>query len=229
MEPIPMRDSDRRRGWENLMRITGGVGLVLRGCTAETKESITFPCGWIPSFTNARSSFKHVTSVTKRMKKPVNPKILILCFLVGIQLVPLHDARAERPRSEVSLGFLTHKTGLSLVDYNYTVFQTEDHDFSVGVGTLLAAGGTSIAWKYYAYRGFADFYSVVALQFVSGMSDAPPKMIPFVSLGMEYQVFDGNYINVGVNQWVTTGLRQINEFRQGDYMILPQVSWGWRW
>ena len=83
---------------------------------------------------------------------------------LGALTLGLGTADAKQPRSELSFGFLTHKTSVSLLDYHYAVFQTDDHDLSIGVGTLLAYHSSALAWKYYACRGFADFYSVLAFQ-----------------------------------------------------------------
>ena len=160
--------------------------------------------------------------------KPTLELLAVVVFL-GALTLGVGTADAKRPRSELSFGFLTHKTSVSFLDYHYALFQTDDHDVSIGVGTLLAYHSSALAWKYYAYRGFADFYSVLAFQYGAGMGTAPAKVIPSVSLGMEFGVFSGNYLNIGVNQWVNTGLMQLNQFRMSDYFILPQASWGWRW
>ena len=156
-------------------------------------------------------------------------QIYLMILILGLTGFQLEHAHAERPRSEVSLGFLTHRMGISFVDYHYIAVQTENHDISIGIGTILAYAAYSLGWKYYIYRGFADIYWTFALQYGSGMSKAPPKLIPFSSVGLEFQFWTNNYVNVGVNQWVTTRLTELNQTTMDDHLILPQLSWGWRW
>jgi len=149
--------------------------------------------------------------------------------LFGASTFAVESAHAERPRSEVSIGFLTHKAGPSFVDYHYTVLQSDTHSLSVGLGTLIAYAGLSLAWKYYPMPSIADIYTVFSLQHGSGMGNAPPKTMPVFSIGIEFLFWDNNALNLGVTQWITTGLQHIDEMAMDDYMIMPQASYGWRW
>ena len=146
-----------------------------------------------------------------------------------ICLLSVQAAHAERPRSECSIGFLSHKSGPSFFDYHYTVLQTEHHGLSVGIGTLIAYTSLSVAWKYYPIPHLADVYSVISLQHGSGMGNAPPKVIPAMSIGVEFKFWENKYINLGLTQWVSSGLARLEDTTMEDYFILPQISWGWRW
>ena len=110
---------------------------------------------------------------------------IILAALVFVA----SNAHAEAPASQtphkththdLSVGFLSHKVGTSLVSYARTLWANEDHELYAGVGTLVALNTAALGWKSYLMRDFVDVYVVGAALVMAGMSDKiiPPPLSP---------------------------------------------------
>ena len=96
----------------------------------------------------------------------------------------------------VAVGFIDHKTGMSLVGYARTLKQTEKHEFFIGAGTMIAAFTASAGWKYYFNNAPIQFYSVLSIQGVNGMGGG--FIAPVISLGFEKNLYKKWHINFGV-------------------------------
>ena len=96
----------------------------------------------------------------------------------------------------VAVGFLDHKTGMSLVGYARTLKQTEKYDFFIGAGTLIAAFTASAGWKYYFNDAPIKFYSVLSMQGINGMGAG--FIAPVISLGFEKNLYKKWHVNFGV-------------------------------
>jgi|GEM_PF-835490 len=108
--------------------------------------------------------------------------------------------RKEKPKKYLSVGFLDHKTGMSLIGYAQTLKQTEKHEFFVGGGTLIAMFTASAGWKYFFYDGYIQAYSVLSIQGVSGMGGG--FIAPVISLGIEKRLYKKWFINLGGNSTI---------------------------
>jgi len=106
----------------------------------------------------------------------------------------------HHPDRYVSVGFLDHKTGTSLVGFAKTIWQNDKHDIFIGGGTLIAAFTASIGWKYYFNDSSFRPYSVLAIHGVSNMGGS--FSAPFVSLGVEKNIWKRLFINGGLNSTI---------------------------
>ena len=99
-------------------------------------------------------------------------------------------------REYIAVGFLDHKTGISLVGYARTLKQTEKHEFFIGAGTMIAAFTASAGWKYYFNYAPIQFYSVLSIQGVNGMGGS--FITPVISLGVEKNLYKKWFINSSI-------------------------------
>ena len=138
---------------------------------------------------------------------------LIIIFSILLTAI---IGQTEKPKHYRSIGFLDHKTGLSLLGYARTLKIHNNNEFFVGIGTLIAANTISLGWKYSFLNkpvklnpdtgdpivGFStglidDYYVVASIQSVAGMGGS--IIAPFFSGGIEKRLTKKIYINVGVN------------------------------
>ena len=96
----------------------------------------------------------------------------------------VYAGNPETPRkSNISLGFLDDRTGLSFVGFTYNVIQKPQDEIYAGVGSLLAIFTASAGWKHrYAPSG-SSFYHTIGIQAIAAMGG--DDMIANVSLGYE--------------------------------------------
>ena len=117
----------------------------------------------------------------------------------------------------VAVGFLDHKTGISLVGYARTLKQTEKHEIFVGAGTMIAAFTASAGWKYYFNYAPIQFYSVLSIQSVNGMGGA--FITPVISLGVEKNLNKKWFINFGAISMVRP-----HPDKPIDFVTLPAIN-----
>ena len=117
----------------------------------------------------------------------------------------------------VSVGFLDHKTGTSLVGYARTIKKFDKHELFIGAGTVIAAVTFSAGWKYYLLASPLQFYSVVSVQNATGMGGS--FIAPFISLGIEKHITKKIYFNLGLN----TTIRVYSD-RPEEFVMFPNVN-----
>ena len=122
----------------------------------------------------------------------------------------------------VSIGFLDHKTGNSLVGYARTILKHENHEIFIGVGTLLAMNTLSVGWKYYISDSPIKFYSVLATQGIAGMGGG--FIAPAISIGIEKKITKKLFINLGIN----SNLR-IYANRPIELIAFPNININYRY
>lgn len=158
---------------------------------------------------------------------------IILAALVFVA----SNAHAEAPASQtphkththdLSVGFLSHKVGTSLVSYARTLWANEDHELYAGVGTLVALNTAALGWKSYLMRDFVDVYVVGAALVMAGMTD---KIIPapFVSTGIEIGFWDNYFFNGGVNTIARVYYEGGEFYRKPELVVFGQGSLSYRW
>tara|TARA_B100000029_G_scaffold326227_1_gene318692 strand:+ start:80 stop:688 length:609 start_codon:yes stop_codon:yes gene_type:complete len=123
----------------------------------------------------------------------------------------------------IAVGFLDHKTGLSLIGYARTFMAKNKHEIFIGVGTVLAANTIAAGWKYYLTDDSpVQLYSVVSIQGIAGMGGS--IVAPFVSIGGEKSITEKLYINGGLN----TIFRLYND-KTLELLVLPSINLNWRY
>ena len=75
-------------------------------------------------------------------------KFYIKLIIVFPILLSVIIGQTEKPKYYRSIGFLDHKTGLSLFGYARTLKIHNNNEFFAGIGTLIAANTISLGWKY---------------------------------------------------------------------------------
>ena len=122
-------------------------------------------------------------------------KTLFLLFIIPLLSVGQIDKKTNH---YVSVGFLDHKTGISMLGYTFTIIQNENNEIFVGLGTSIATNTLVLGLKKYLFRIFIDGYSVISVQNIYGMGGESFKS-PVVALGFEKKVWRQIFINIGFN------------------------------
>ena len=145
------------------------------------------------------------------MKKPLS-SLLFALLVVGSLF----------GREYITVGFLDHKTGISLVGYARTLKQTEKHEFFVGAGTMIAAFTASTGWKYYFNDAPIQFYSVLSIQGVNGMGGG--FIAPAISFGIEKGITEKLFFNLGLNTTI-----RIYADRPIELVAFPNININFRY
>lgn len=146
--------------------------------------------------------------------------LLIIVFLFSQS--DLSYAGDRITKNYLALGFLDHKTGGSLIGYAKTFISSKDNDVFIGAGTLIAAFTLSLGWKYYLINKPISVYSVLAVQGISAFSGG--FIAPFISIGIEKEIFDKIFINIGVNSTV-----RVYKKRSTELVNFPNVNINYRY
>ena len=157
--------------------------------------------------------------------------VLILCFLfasIAHAEKPLADSPSPKHTHDLSVGFLSHKVGSSLVSYARTLWANEDHELYAGVGTLIALNTAALGWKSYLMRDAIDVYVVGAVLVMAGMSDNIFPA-PFVATGIEIGFWDNYFFNGGVNTIARVYYEGGEFYRKPELVVFGQGSLAYRW
>jgi len=131
----------------------------------------------------------------------------------------------EEPKKYVSIGMFDHKNGTSLVGFSRTLAIHDEHEFFVGIGTLIAMNTLSFGWKHIwlEERNF-DAYAVLAIHVVAAMSENI-LITPFMSVGIEKEISDPWFLQLGLNNT----LRVYDDGRSSDLLMYPNVNISYRY
>jgi hypothetical protein len=131
----------------------------------------------------------------------------------------------EAPKKYVSIGMFDHKTGTSLVGFSRTLAIHDEHEFFIGVGTLIAMNTLSLGWKHIwlEARNF-DAYAVLSIHVIAAMSENL-LITPFMSVGIEKEVSDPWFLQLGLNNT----LRVYGDGRSSDLLMYPNVNLSYRY
>ena len=123
--------------------------------------------------------------------------------LLSLLIIPLLNFGQvdEKTKNYISIGFLDHKTGTSMIGYSRSIIQNKNHELFIGFGTLIATNTLALGVKKYLLRSFIDSYSVISLQRVYGMGGEGFNA-PAISIGFEKKIWKKCFINLGVNSTV---------------------------
>lgn len=160
---------------------------------------------------------------------------ICLCALIAVPsaahgAAPPADGLKPPPdhTHELSFGFLSHKTGLSLLSYAHTLWSTQHQEVYVGGGTLIAVNTAAFGWKGVLQAPFVDVYAVGAMLVMVGMSEHIIPA-PMVSAGLELGLCGNLSLNAGVNTLARVYLDGDGFHRRPDLLALPQASLALRW
>ncbi|MBL7012807.1 MAG: hypothetical protein ISR83_00165 [Candidatus Marinimicrobia bacterium] len=145
-------------------------------------------------------------------------QIILICLLLGL----LFGQGSTRTKGYLAVGFLDHKTGTSLVGLAKTLWQKDHHEIFIGGGTLIAAFTASLGWKYYFSNTPVRPYVVLAIHGISGMGGS--FKAPFISVGLEKNIWKKLYINGGFNSTI----RPHSEAGL-DFVNLPTINLNYRY
>ena len=137
---------------------------------------------------------------------------------------PPHETHTH----DLSVGFLSHKVGSSLVSYARTLWSNENHELYAGAGTLVALNTAALGWKSYLMRDVVDVYVVGAVLVMAGMSDNISPA-PFVSTGIEIGFWDNYFFNGGVNTIARVYYEGGEFYRKPELLVFGQASLSYRW
>ena len=154
--------------------------------------------------------------------------VLVLMMASPAYAEPPEPESSAAYQHEVSVGFLSHKVGSSLVSYARTLWSNESHELYAGAGTLLALNTAALGWKSYLYQNFVDVYVVGAVLVMAGMSDHIIPA-PFVSAGIELGFWDGFFFNAGANTMLRVYYEGGEFYRTPEFIVFGQGSLLYRW
>ena len=154
--------------------------------------------------------------------------LAILCSVDEVAHAQQPSVPAPQYQQEVSVGFLSHKVGSSLVSYARTLWSNENHELYAGAGTLVALNTAALGWKSYLMRDVVDVYVVGAVLVMAGMSDNISPA-PFVSTGIEIGFWDNYFFNGGVNTIARVYYEGGEFYRKPELLVFGQASLSYRW
>ena len=138
--------------------------------------------------------------------------------LFFLLLLPLFVYSQDQTKNYISIGFLDHKTGTSVVGYTRAILQNENNELFIGYGTAIAINSFIIGYKKYLLRSFIDGYSVISMQkiYVMGGDDLNA---PCVSIGFETKIWKFLFLNIGVNSTMRS-----SSSKKIDFITLPTIN-----
>ena len=89
----------------------------------------------------------------------------------------------NQPKNYISVGIFDHKSGLSAIGYSRSIFQNNQNEAFVGMGTMISLYTVSIGYKKYLIKSFFEAYSVASIQKIYGMGGGTNA--GFISVGIE--------------------------------------------
>jgi len=117
----------------------------------------------------------------------------------------------EKTKNYISVGFLDHKTGTSLIGYTNTILQNDNNEVFIGLGTSVAINTLVVGLKKYLLRSFVDGYSVISIQSIYGMGGGGVNA-PAISIGFEKKIWNQFFLNVGFNSTIRIYSERTTEF-----------------
>ena len=130
--------------------------------------------------------------------------------ILFLLLLPILAPSQNQTKNYISIGFLDHKTGNSIVGYTRSIIQNENNELFVGLGTAIAINSFVIGYKKYLLRSFIDGYSVISIQKIYGMGG--DLNAPCISIGIEKKIWKVLFFNIGVNSIMRSSPSQQIEF-----------------
>jgi len=154
---------------------------------------------------------------------------LIFLFLVSNWAVGQNSdfKPVTKERNYYSRGVFDHKTGITFVGYSRTLAYIKNHEFFVGLGTMIAMHTISTGVKLnlnYKPLFFDTAYAVFSIYRVAGMGKNILNM-PASGFGFQKKIFANSTLNIGLSVTVRT---YSNE-RPSKISTWPQISLSKTW
>jgi len=144
---------------------------------------------------------------------------LLLLFITSSGL----SQHTKQYKNYISIGFLDHKTGNSLIGYTKNILQNQNNEIFIGFGTMIASNTFAIGLKKYLFRTFVNAYSTISMQQIYGMGGDGIRA-PAISIGVEKRIWKILFINLGINSTIM----EFESIDNLDVSILPNLNLGFR-
>ena len=141
-------------------------------------------------------------------------KKLLLLIIIPLLSFGLVD---EKTKHYISVGFLDHKTGTSMIGYTRSIIQNDNNEIFVGFGTSISINTIVVGLKKNLLRSFVDGYSVISMQSIYGMGGG--FNAPAISIGVEKKIWKQCFINIGLNSII-----RIYSERNLDFINYPHLN-----
>jgi len=150
--------------------------------------------------------------------------IIVCSFAIG-QNSDLKPPIKQRNYS--SRGLFDHKTGITFLGYSRTLAYIKNHEFYVGIGTMIAMHTLSTGIKLnlsYKPPFFDNAYAVFSIYRVAGMGKNILNM-PAGAFGFQKKIFTNSTLNFGLSITVRT----YSNNRPSKINTRPQISLSKTW
>ena len=150
--------------------------------------------------------------------------IIVCSFAIG-QNSDLKPPIKQRNYS--SRGLFDHKTGITFLGYSRTLAYIKNHEFYVGIGTMIATHTLSTGIKLnlsYKPPFFDNAYAVFSIYRVAGMGKNILNM-PAGAFGFQKKIFTNSTLNFGLSITVRT----YSNDRPSKINTWPQISLSKTW
>lgn len=150
--------------------------------------------------------------------------IIVCSFAIG-QNSDLKPPIKQRNYS--SRGLFDHKTGITFLGYSRTLAYIKNHEFYVGIGTMIAMHTLSTGIKLnlsYKPPFFDNAYAVFSIYRVAGMGKNILNM-PAGAFGFQKKIFTNSTLNFGLSITVRT----YSNNRPSKINTWPQISLSKTW
>tara|TARA_Y100000994_G_C15440154_1_gene338062 strand:+ start:134 stop:574 length:441 start_codon:yes stop_codon:yes gene_type:complete len=132
-------------------------------------------------------------------------------------LFPLFLTSQNQTNNYISIGFLDHKTGNSVIGYTRSILQNTNNEVFVGFGTAIAINSFVIGYKKYFMRSLLDGYSVISMQKIYGMGG--DLNAPCISIGVEKKIWKILFLNIGINSTMRS-----SSSKKIDFITFPSIN-----
>jgi len=132
-------------------------------------------------------------------------------------LFPLFLTSQNQTNNYISIGFLDHKTGNSVIGYTRSILQNTNNEVFVGFGTAIAINSFVIGYKKYFMRSLLDGYSVISMQKIYGMGG--DLNAPCISIGVEKKIWKILFLNIGINSTMRS-----SSSKKIDFITFPNIN-----
>tara|TARA_Y100000766_G_C18911458_1_gene608560 strand:- start:626 stop:1066 length:441 start_codon:yes stop_codon:yes gene_type:complete len=136
---------------------------------------------------------------------------------IFLWLLPLFVLGQDQTKNYISVGFLDHKTGNSIIGYTRSVIQNENNELFIGFGSAVAINSFIIGYKKYLLRSSIDGYSVISIQKIYGMGG--DLSAPCVSIGIEKRIWKILFLNIGINSTM-----RFSSSQEIEFITLPTLN-----
>jgi len=128
-------------------------------------------------------------------------RLIILLLIVGISLAQNTTSdttlvmQYKDKKFNLSVGLADNRTGMNFIGLSYKIFQKDNNETYIGIGTALFVINVSLGWKHYWLERRKSPYTALSIQALTKLLDSngywPYKGVsiaPTISVGMEKEI-----------------------------------------